>query len=229
MNCKIIDTGSGDAQHNMDVDAHLLESLEDTPILHLYDWTAPSATYGHFIQPERFLYQDRLSRWNLQLARRPTGGGILFHGSDFTFSFLLPASHPDFSMNTLENYHFVNHLVIGLLSQFQVANYTLLPEPPPAVQGAEKHFCMAHPTQYDVIWNGCKIGGAAQRRTKKGFLHQGSISLLSPSLDMLQDLLIDERTITAAMQQNSKALLPSNADLTTAKAQLNTLFRSIWK
>ncbi|MFN2477371.1 MAG: hypothetical protein ABR526_13640, partial [Chthoniobacterales bacterium] len=37
--------------------------------------------------------------------------------------------------------------------------------------------CFANPVESDVMANGRKIAGAAQRRTRAGLLHQGSIQL----------------------------------------------------
>ncbi len=37
--------------------------------------------------------------------------------------------------------------------------------------------CFANPVRDDLIFRGRKIAGAAQRRTRGGFLHQGSIQL----------------------------------------------------
>jgi lipoate-protein ligase A len=44
---------------------------------------------------------------------------------------------------------------------------------------------MARPTKYDVMLQGRKIAGAAQRKTKAGFLHQGTIALLCPDPELL--------------------------------------------
>src|SRR4029078_7336771 len=99
----IIDTGEKSAEENMRLDADLLERAAEWayPILHLYEWAAPSATFGHFIDPGQFLNLDRVIQKGLQLARRPTGGGIIFHLWDMAFSVLVPSHLPEFSLNTL--------------------------------------------------------------------------------------------------------------------------------
>src|SRR5271170_516877 len=86
---------------NMERDKELLEGLsqEQKPILHFYEWEGDCATYGHFIRPQQWIDLDAAQRLKLNLAKRPTGGGIVFHLSDLAFSLLLPASHPDFSLN----------------------------------------------------------------------------------------------------------------------------------
>lgn len=196
-NLTVIDTGVADAQVNMALDAMYLAELEK-PILHLYDWSGPSATYGHFIEVGKYLDIEKASFHHLQLAKRPTGGGIVFHIWDLAFSFLLPASHPRCSDNTLENYQFVNEVVLETVQEYlALTGSSLLPEHAPLLGPSCAHFCMARPTIYDVVYNGLKIAGAAQRRTKKGYLHQGTISLAAPHLGLLKDVLLSNEVLQA--------------------------------
>jgi lipoate-protein ligase A len=83
----------------MELDRALLLDLEGErdPVLHLYDWETDAATYGHFIDPGNFLNIEGVKKNRLDLAKRPTGGGIVFHNCDLAFSVLMPASHPCFS------------------------------------------------------------------------------------------------------------------------------------
>ena len=114
---QILNTGAHSAQENMALDEKLLFEMspQSDPILHLYEWGAPSATYGYFIDPAKFLDLNKLRQLRVTLARRPTGGGIVFHIWDLAFSFLLPSLHPRFSLNTLENYRFVNESVLEVM------------------------------------------------------------------------------------------------------------------
>jgi len=209
---KVLDTGVATAEQNMARDAELLVQLANSslPILHLYDWDGPSATYGHFIQPEKVLSKKGIQKHQLNLAKRPTGGGVLFHTCDFAFSVLVPASHPGYSLNTLENYVFVNHRVAKAIHRFLGIVPNLLSENPKSSHEKIKHFCMAKPTVYDVMLEGRKVGGAAQRKTKHGFLHQGSVSLTIPNRELLEDVLEDE-SIVQAMQEQSFLLLGADA------------------
>jgi lipoate---protein ligase len=227
----IIDTGRKSADANMRFDADLLERAEEFagPVLHLYDWDAPSATFGHFIDPCQFLNLDRAGQKGLQLARRPTGGGILFHIWDMAFSVLVPAHVPEFSLNTLENYAFVNQAVLHAVREF--LNIPLTPvlltrEDSIPLEASYSRFCMAKPTKYDVILQGKKVAGAAQRKTKKGFLHQGSISLQLPSQEYLEEILLPGTSVAEAMQRVTCPLLPQDASadhLSEAKEQLRIL------
>lgn len=196
------DTGSRGAEEIMSLDAKLLRAMQakDAPILHLYRWAGPSATYGHFIDPKKHLDLDFVQRYRLNLARRPTGGGIVFHIWDLAFSFLMPAGHPKFSTNTLENYRFVNQIVLEAVREVFSVSFDLIPQNAPSLGPDCQNFCMAKPTQYDVIHQGMKIAGAAQRRGKQGYLHQGTISLAFPQLGLLRDCLLSKEAVLQAMQ-----------------------------
>ncbi|MBS0629700.1 MAG: hypothetical protein JSS30_05685 [Verrucomicrobia bacterium] len=186
----ILDTGVGSAEENMRLDAELLETLDShaLPILHFYEWDGDCATYGHFVNPADFLHLEEAKKRGLNLAKRPTGGGIVFHIWDLAFSVLIPSGHPYFSENTLDNYAFVNTRVLAAVKNRIGKNATLIPENAPASDVSCTRFCMAQPTKYDVVLNGRKIAGAAQRKTKKGFLHQGTIALQMPSEEYLKPI-----------------------------------------
>ena len=69
---------------------------------------------------------------------------------------------------------------------------------------------MAKPTKYDVMLQGKKVGGAAQRRTKLGFLHQGTISLQIVPEKYLQELLKPDNCVLEAMRRYSFPLIDEN-------------------
>jgi lipoate---protein ligase len=228
MNCDIVDTGIHSASWIMQKDQDLLNSLElsKKPILHLYEWEGPSATYGHFLHPEEFFTQEALAGKMISLAKRPTGGGIIFHLWDFAFSVLIPASHSLFSQNTLENYQTVNRCVLSSAEEFlHQTGCSLTPEDGISC-GKSKHFCMAKPTKYDVMLQGKKIAGAAQRKTKSGLLHQGSISLCLPSKDFLLSVLQPDMSVIDSMFSHTFPLLGHKAsieDLIKGKKQIKEL------
>jgi len=208
---KIIDTGRASAQKNMDIDCTLLEDAVNTktPIIHFYEWEGSCATHGYFSKPEQFLDMNQVMAHGLNLGKRPTGGGIIFHLTDLAFSTIVPASHPAYSLNTLENYAFINNAVIHAIHKFtgNHLNAALYGSSPEQRDSLSNKFCMAKATQYDVMIEGKKVGGAAQRRTKDGFLHQGSISLAMPPNNLLENVLKDKDQVLKAMESCSYVLL----------------------
>ena len=224
----IVESGCLSPEAIMAKDADLLAHLdpEGPSILHFYDWNAPCLTYGYFTEPAHHLHLDILQQCGLQKARRPTGGGIIFHLSDLAFSVLIPAAHPCFSVNTLDNYALINKKVAAAAAHFTA--HSLKPQLlscEPICLNKECHaFCMAKPTQYDLMIDGKKLGGAAQRRTKQGFLHQGSLALLPPPTDVLRKVLKNGNLIIEAMHQQRHYLLSlsrdENFNLTLAREKL---------
>ncbi len=212
---EILDTGVASAKANMETDAHLLATLSERtrPLIHFYDWESDAATYGLLVKPEQFLNLEVAKERGVTLAQRPTGGGIVFHIWDLAFSVLVPASCPLFSKNTLANYALINNAVLSAVYEYleQAPDLTLIPEDGPALETACTRFCMAMPTKYDVVVGGKKVAGAAQRKTKDGFLHQGTIALTMPDSDLLIALLPQGSQILDAMKQSTFPLLPKGA------------------
>ena len=208
---QILDSGSKGADANMRMDEKLLMELDakGQPILHLYQWDSPAATYGYFIDPSKYIDLDKSRLHRISLARRPTGGGIVFHIWDLAFSFLMPAGHPRFSLNTLDNYRFVNEAVLEVMRDYLELrqNVDLIGRSPAPSSEEASHFCMARPTVYDVVYQGRKIAGAAQRRRKNGYLHQGTISLALPQSELLNEILLSKKEVVMAMMANTFAPL----------------------
>ena len=192
MQWSVVVDGPDTPQNHMDKDKDLLDRISsfEGPMLRFYEWGAPSLTYGYFIKPEDHLNLKAVDQYGLKIGRRPTGGGIIFHLKDLAFSVLIPATDDHYSTNTLQNYAYVNGLVRdAILKVNNQLNLTLLTADTNNGVNASKYFCMAKPTIYDIMVGGKKIGGAAQRRTKEGFLHQGSVSVSLLDDNLLKDVL----------------------------------------
>ncbi len=227
---KIIDSKKASAEKNMLVDRDFLNNLENSPILHLYDWDKDSATYGYFTDPMKYIDLDRAKKRGLDLARRPTGGGITFHIWDLAFSFLMPSSNPNFSNDPLVNYKFVNQVVLDAVSEYLSISgkMNLTVEDFKTSSENCSYFCMARPTKYDVIMNNKKIAGAAQRKTKKGYLHQGSISLKMADRDYLEDILLDKKVVEAIFE-NSLPVLDERKSLEGGRLEIKELLVKYFK
>lgn len=206
MGWQIIDSGIKSAEENMLLDEELLSSIGSDPILHFYDWEGDSATYGYFTNPAEYIDLDKAQKCGISFARRPTGGGIVFHKWDLAFSVLVPATSKYFSINTLDNYGFVNHAVLNAAMEFlQGGPLELTKDDGQAFDPSCDRFCMAKPTKYDVVLQGRKIAGAAQRKRRQGFLHQGTIALAMPDED-LKEVLLSPKVWEAMLAHTSPLL-----------------------
>ena len=177
------------ASENMAKDLFLLSQLYNTssPLLRFYAWKHPSATYGHFIDPWKLLNQEKVLAASLDLAKRPTGGGVIFHAFDLTYSFFLPSTSPAFSKKTKHNLEWIHGIVASAIEKTIGEKCSLVPSH--CGEGTRPTFCMAEPVCFDILVDGKKVAGGAQRRTKQGFLHQGSISLFPPDWILVENVL----------------------------------------
>lgn len=222
----LIDSSSQSARCNMARDEQLLLELTN-PTLHLYAWERPSVTYGYFIDPREHLDLDALQARGIDSARRPTGGGIVFHTHDLAFSVLIPAYHEACSLNTLERYAWVNSRVLEAVEAFlhrqkEAVLCKMEPDEPAPCQA----FCMAKPTRYDVMMEGKKVGGAAQRKVRTGFLHQGTICLQVPPREMLEAVLLGEGVKEAMMRHSFT--LGGGRDLEEVRAEMKERLKGVF-
>jgi lipoate-protein ligase A len=217
----ILERQAASARANMEMDAKLLEGLGDQekPILHLYEWEKESLTFGYFMKPEELLNLEEAEKRGIDWARRPTGGGTVFHLWDLAFSVLIPAKSPLFSTNTLDNYNLVNRVVKDVVQEFIGGEASLTPDDAPFQDPTCTHFCMARPTKYDVMLQGKKIAGAAQRKTKDGFLHQGTLALVRPDKELLTALL-PSAAVREAMMRTTFPLFQDQKDLKEGRRRL---------
>ena len=90
------------AAMNMAIDEALLETTTIATI-RFYRWDHPALSFGYFGKlADVAAYSDR------DCVRRWTGGGIVLHGDDLTYSLVIPAAHPAFAespMSVYENVH----------------------------------------------------------------------------------------------------------------------------
>lgn len=150
---------------NMALDEALLET-STSPTLRCYRWKGPALSFGYFGS-----YADVADQCAArEIVRRWTGGGVVPHGDDLTYSVIISANHPFFARSSLAIYSGVHDAIREALTENGI-NATLANAVSPKVS----ENCFANPVRADVMSDGRKIAGAAHRRSRAGLLHQGSI------------------------------------------------------
>jgi lipoate-protein ligase A len=168
MNWLFLNSGKCDAAFNMALDAALLESVArlEKPVLRFYGWTEPAATFGYFQK-----YADVENTTPLRpLIRRPTGGGIVPHDADWTYSAAFPPGHEWHSLKAEESYRRIHDWLRLAFAELNVET-ELAPWCKKSLPGQ----CFVGHEKFDLLWHGKKIAGAAQRRNQSGLLIQGSV------------------------------------------------------
>ena len=164
----LLQSGPGDPALNMALDEALLESMPrlGRPVLRFYGWTEPAATFGYF---QKYAEVESATRLR-PLIRRPTGGGIVPHAADWTYSVAFPPGHEWHSVKAEESYRRIHDWL-----RLAYAALNVPTELAPCCKKTLPGQCFAGYEKFDLLWHGKKIAGAAQRRNKLGLLIQGSV------------------------------------------------------
>ena len=168
MNWLFLNSGEGDPALNMAQDEALLEAMPrlQKPVLRFYGWTEPAATFGYFQKYSEVAVATKLR----PLIRRPTGGGIVPHDADWTYSAVFPPGHEWHLLKAEESYRRVHEWLRLAFAELNVE--TELAE---CCKKTLPGQCFVGHEKFDLLWHGKKIAGAAQRRNKLGLLIQGSV------------------------------------------------------
>jgi lipoate-protein ligase A len=158
----------------MAVDEWLLESCE-VPTLRVYRWSDEWGSLGYFSE----LASARSSFPDLQWVRRRTGGGVVDHRNDWTYTIIDPAGGPLAKARGDESYRLIHQALSAALGECGIACRLSTGE-----EANDASSCFQNPVRRDLVSaDGKKIAGAGQRRTQRGLLHQGSLAL-KPNPDL---------------------------------------------
>jgi lipoyl(octanoyl) transferase len=164
----LLQQGKETADYNMALDEALLELLPELgrPVLRFYGWLEPAASFGY---AQKY---GEIERWTAlrPLVRRPTGGGLVPHDADWTYSVAFPPRHPWYRLKAVESYQRVHEWIREAFAGIKIPT-SLAASPRKEIPGQ----CFVGAEKFDVLWHDRKIAGAAQRRTRTGLLIQGSI------------------------------------------------------
>ena len=82
--------GTNSAEENMARDHGMLKSMREplpqSPQIRFYSWNSPSVTVGYSQKPKEWVNLIRAHELGIEVVQRPTGGGVVFHQRDLTWS-----------------------------------------------------------------------------------------------------------------------------------------------
>lgn len=168
---------------NMARDAALLEEVESSAqpltVLRFYRWMIPTLSLGNKQVVEKAANLEFCRRNGIDIVRRPTGGAAVLHHLELTYSIVSNDRGLFPSQTILDTYLSVSRglcrglEILGLPASMVEKkvnlrdlpeNYVLKPTP-----------CFSTASQYELLVEGKKVIGSAQKRTKGAFLQHGSI------------------------------------------------------
>lgn len=171
---RFLDTGIDNAAWNMAVDEALLESFKesDLPIMRVYGWES-ALSLGRFSTFLKSLHFENIRAKNIPCIRRMSGGGILIHGGDLSYTLILPRSWMR-GTAVKENYRYVCEFLIAL---YQKLGFEARFACDLQLNEQRSNLCLAGIEPYDIVIEGKKMGGNAQRYTRDAVFQHGSIPM----------------------------------------------------
>ncbi|MCX6075353.1 MAG: lipoate--protein ligase family protein [Campylobacterales bacterium] len=203
---RLIDSGVGTAQYNMALDEALLRNFTkgSLPILRVYRWEC-SLSFGRFSDVRSSVDLKILQEKRLSHVRRMTGGGVLVHGGDFSYTLVLPRESLK-DVGVKKSYKYLCGFLLELYKRLGL-NAAFAHDL--KLQSSKSNICMASYEPYDIIIDGKKMGGNAQRYTKDLLFQHGTIPITLNS-EAFKDLFLEESGLgaAAALDKMQKAITP---------------------
>lgn len=151
MKMRLLLTGTKDAFSNIAIDEALMESPD--PVLRMYSWKPPAVSLGFFQRVQDEVDETACRKLGVDVIRRQTGGGAVFHDNELTYSVVLRK----YPTNIFKSYEWICSAVIDGL----------------ATAGIKAEFSPLN----DITVDGKKISGCAQTRRKGVLLQHGTLLL----------------------------------------------------
>lgn len=173
MNC--IDDGALPGAENMARDLALLDRAiaGEGPFIRVYSWARPTLSLGYFQQEADVAEAGAAQRLGVDVVRRFTGGGAILHQHEVTYSVAVPAAHAWAKLGVNESYLEITRPLLQLLQgRLVAARYR--GGDAPALKAPN---CFAGSACPDIVVQGRKLFGSAQRRKDGAVLQHGSLLL----------------------------------------------------
>lgn len=171
MRWRFLDSGSLDGAEQMSLDAGLMDRARATgeALLRVYGWSRPTLSFGRHESVRGRFDPLVLQREDVGAVRRPTGGRVLLHHREVTYSVTAPA--PEHERLT-ESYHRINAILVAALARLGVPASEAPASRARRPGGAA---CFAEPSAGELVVDGRKLVGSAQVREHGALLQHGSI------------------------------------------------------
>ena len=188
-NWRLLFTPDVDPYMNMAIDEALTRKCidsEDRPTaIRFYTWKEASCSIGYFQKIENVFKAPNYKR--IPVVRRPTGGGIVYHGNDITFSIIKRRIQSNRQDDITSFYKLIGESLLRGLERLGFTCTFYLPEEESHRSTQERKslnnrlsqqsFCSVTPAKYDIMLAGSKVAGYAARRSQGAVLCQGYLDV----------------------------------------------------
>jgi lipoate-protein ligase A len=193
---------------NMAIDEAILHYCK-VPVLRVYGWNPTAVTLG-YNQDLNEINLENCKNNGISIVRRITGGKAVFHDKELTYSFILPESLNLLPKEINESYKEIAKALILALKKINIgAEIKKTPE------RIATSICFNSSNWYELLVNGKKISGSAQRRMDGKILQHGSLltdfdyeknSLLFSSDNLIDNINNLRKRITSLRSEVNKII-----------------------
>jgi lipoate-protein ligase A len=168
---RLVNHWQRDGYFNMAVDEALIDFYrrDKIPILRLYQWSEPFITLGCNQSAGQVLL-DGVDNF----TRRITGGSAILHNHELTYSLVCSKDDLLLNGNVKETYKKLSSFLITFYSRLGLRPSFACDEGG-RILGNYGNICFASREHYDILIEGKKIGGNAQKRGRDFIFQHGSI------------------------------------------------------
>lgn len=184
---RLIKSATFSGAENMAIDEVLLESVvagRSLPVLRLYRWSPAAVSLGYGQRGSDVVNLSACRGLGLEVVRRCTGGRAVLHDREMTYAVVSRELTSVFPGGILNNYQVIARVLQQTMARLGL-EVQLASERSRGVvgSGAEKSACFAAPGQFELLYQGHKLAGCAQKRLGECFLQHGSVPLdIDPDL-----------------------------------------------
>jgi len=162
---------------NMAIDRALIDiyKVSGIPVFRIYGWRPYGFSTGYGQKIEDVLDIPSCIRDGIPFVKRPTGGGIIFHGDEVTYSLVCSEKDIGAPATVKDGYKIICSFILaayryyGATPVFAIESGQLKKE--------RSTLCFASFEDYDILIKGKKIGGNAQKRIRDIIMQHGSLPL----------------------------------------------------
>ncbi|MCX5699203.1 MAG: lipoate--protein ligase family protein [Candidatus Omnitrophica bacterium] len=173
----LIRSGALSAISNMALDEEIFKRYlgDGIGVLRLYRWQSPAFTYGFSQFPESQMDLPACAADGVEVVKRMTGGGILFHNDEITYSFVGSKSDLGEAPGVFVDYRNICGFLLRFYESLGLTAAFALEASGFKDRCASHELCSAAHEKYDIVIGGKKIGGNAQKRNRQVVFQHGSI------------------------------------------------------
>jgi len=221
---RFMDSGLLSGAENMAIDEALLACFspgKSAPVLRLYGWNPPAFSCGRFQKPDEIIDLDCCRADGVQVVKRITGGGVIYHAEELTYSLVCPTAFIPGSSGVKEAFFQLTAFLLKFYTKLGLDACHAVDHCQGTIKlGERTPLCFAGVESCDIMVNGSKIGGNAQRRLKDVIFQHGSIPLRQMALEGNKYLLRPDHGIAG------RATSLESQGVTVESAQLADLLKS---